>query len=420
VHKKVSLAMIIAVLALAMVLVPLAGAQGAGTSIAGGLNAPMGVFVDEDGNVWVIDSGVGGDTMFERPSLEGEEAVEATLGDTTRVVKIAPDGTQAEVATLPSVLMGQEATGGARVVVMDGVVYATNGQWEEGIETERPANVAAVVKIEDGEVSELANFWAFEQENNPDPNRVDSHPYGLAIGPGGSLWVAEAGGNYLAKVDPATGDIETVAVIEGVPSPLENPTRGGRMETDPVPTGVAFDDAGNAYVSSLPGVPFVPGSARVLKVTPSGEVSEYATDLTMLTDLRRGPDGNLYAVQLAVFTEEGPTPNSGAIVRVGEGDTSEVVVGDLPFPSSIAFNAAGDAYVTVNTLAPPGSGEVVVLEGLATPGEMAETMEQPEQMPTTGAPQAPIAAMWLLLAGAALLAAGYARWRTVAATHMRR
>jgi sugar lactone lactonase YvrE len=320
------------------------------------------------------------------------------------------------------VLVGQEASGGSRVVVMDGVVYATNGQWEEGIDMERPDYVAAVVKIEDGQVSELADMWAFEQQTNPDPNRVDSHPYGLAIGPDGNLWVAEAGGNFVAKVDPNSGDVEVVAVLEGVPSPLENPTRGGRMESDPVPTGVAFDDAGNAYVSSLPGVPFIPGSAGVRRITPDGEVSAYATGLTMLTDLRSGPDGNLYAVQLAVFTEQGPTPNSGAIVRVGEGESSEVVVDGLSFPSSIAFNSAGDAYVTVNTLAPPGSGEVIVLEGLAATDEMveqAEAMEEP-QMPTTGGPQTLATAAWLLLAGAALLIAGFVRRRAPMVKRLRR
>ena len=34
-------------------------------SIAGGFNGPMGVLVDPDGNVWVIDSGLGGDTEVE-------------------------------------------------------------------------------------------------------------------------------------------------------------------------------------------------------------------------------------------------------------------------------------------------------------------------------------------------------------------
>src|SRR5690606_21111170 len=99
-------------------------------------------------------------------------------------------------------------------------------------------------------------------------------------------------------------------------------------------------------------------------VTPEGEVSDYAVGLTMLTDLQRGPDGELYAVQFGMFTQEGPVPNAGAIVRVREGDASEVVVGGLPFPTAIAFDDAGNAFVTVNGVGAPGSGAVARFDAL--------------------------------------------------------
>jgi sugar lactone lactonase YvrE len=85
----------------------------------------------------------------------------------------------------------------------------------------------------------------------------------------------------------------------------------------------------------------------------------------MLTDLRMGPDGNLYAVQFGLFTEQGPQPNSGAIVRVQEGDASEVVMDGLSFPTSIDFDAEGNAYVTINGVGAPGSGQVVKFAELA-------------------------------------------------------
>jgi hypothetical protein len=39
------------------------------------------------------------------------------------------------------------------------------------------------------------------------------------------------------------------------------------------------------------------------------------SDLTMIIDLRSGPDGNLYALQMGQFIEQGPTPNSGAMYQ---------------------------------------------------------------------------------------------------------
>ena len=112
-------------------------------------------------------------------------------------------------------------------------------------------------------------------------------------------------------------------------------------------------------------MPFLPGSAKVVRVTEDGAVSDYATDLTMLTDLQAGPDGNLYAVSMGVFTEQGPTPNSGSVIRIGEGTTSEPVLTGLSFPTGLAFAANGDAYVTINGLGPPESGEVVKYSALA-------------------------------------------------------
>jgi len=369
---------------LALGLVPFASAQEGGTSIGGGFNGPQGVLVAPDGSVWVIDSGMGGDTemSFVDPNT-GEEAT-ATFGETARVVRIDPDGTQTVVANLPSMFVGEEASGGARLALMDGTVYATSGGWiDVGSPLPSPA-VAAVVKIEMGQATPVANTWTLEDSQNPDGQIKESHPYDITVGPDGMLWVADAGANDLLKIDPMSGEVSLVAVFsQGVPSPLPNPARGDALESDPVPTGVAFDGSGNAYVSFLPGFPFLPGSAKVVRVSADGQVSDYATGLTMITDLQTGPDGNMYAVQIGQFTEQGPIPNSGAIIRVKEGDASQVVASGLSFPTSIGFNDAGDAYVTINGVGAPGSGEVVKLAALTS--QAGNAMTAPAQLPTTGA-----------------------------------
>ena len=196
-----------------------------------------------------------------------------------------------------------------------------------------------------------------------------------------------------------------------------------------MPTGVAFDSAGNTYVSLLPGFPFLPGSSKVVKVGADGSVSDYATGLTMLTDLQTGPDGMLYAVSFGQFTETGPVPNMGALLRIKEGGASEVLVDGLSFPTSIDFSDAGDAFVTVNGVGAPGSGEVVRFDGLtsmtgsplsapaagpapasegdtaAASGTTASTESQaeaaPETLPTTGG--SPLGLSWVILALGLLL-----------------
>jgi len=405
--KMLVVTSMILVLTLAL-LAGVASAAGHGTTMAAGFNGPMGVLVAPDGSVWVIDSGVGGDEELPFVDPQSGQEIMAKFGQTARIVQIAPDGTQTVAATLPSIVTGMDTIGGARLALLNGTLYATSGQLMGDPSSVPTANTVAVVKVENGQVSEVANTWYLETSENPGGFIYDSHPYGLTAGPDGMLWVVDAAANDLLKVDPANGNVEVVAVFDGLPGPFPNPNRDGAMETDPVPTGVVFDQAGNAYVSYLSGFPFIPGSAKVVQVTPDGQISDYATGLTMLTDLRTGPDGNLYAVQFGVFTEQGPTPNSGRIIRVQAGDASEVVVDGLSFPTSIDFNVNGDAYVTINGVGAPGSGEVVMFSALTTqPGSpLADT---PAALPETGGEYS--SSGWivgaLLVSGLALVITGF-------------
>jgi sugar lactone lactonase YvrE len=335
-----------------------------GTIVATGFNGPQGITIDADGNLWVIDSGVGGDEEIPFVSEETGEPTTTKMGPSARIVMVSPDGEQTDVATLPSIMASEtEALGGARLTGMDGTLYATVGGWVGGAGD--PPDLAGVVaRVEGGDVAEVADMWAYEAANNPDGLTLEAHPYGITAGPEGWLWIANAGANTLDRVNPDTGEIQNVAVFDGLTSPIANPARNNAMEADPVPTAVVFDDMGDALVSLLSGAPFVPGSAKMLRVTPDGQVSDFATGLTMLTDLQRGPDGELYAVEFGMFTEQGPVPNAGSVVRIHEGDASEVLVSGLPFPTSLVFDADGNAYVTINGVGAPGSGAVVRFDAL--------------------------------------------------------
>lgn len=331
-------------------------------TVASGLNGPMGLTVDSENNLWVVDSGIGGDDTLEVVA-PGGEVVRAPFGDTARVIRVAPDGAQSEIATLPSVMLGQGASGASRPVMLEGTLFVTNGTWAETPGSGPRPKMASVVQVSEGETTQVADLWAFENQNNPDGFVKESHPYGLAAYEG-DLLVADAGANNLLRVDPSTGEISVVTVFEGVPGAVPNERRGGTLENDPVPTGVTVDDTGTIYVSFLPGLPPLPGSAKVVRVTPEGEVSDYATGLDFLTDLQAAPDGNLYAVQMAEFGEEGPAPDSGRVFRIVDGEATEVLSG-LSFPTAIAFNDEGDAFLTLNGVGAPGSGEVVRYSGLA-------------------------------------------------------
>ena len=371
------------VLSLLSIGVPVS-AQESGETIADGLNGPMGVLVDPDGNIWVIDSGLGGDEPLQTVNPENGEMVDAGLGDSTRIVKIdGTDGTMTEIATLPSVASEAGASGGGRLALVDGTLYATVGEWLSSPDIDAPDGLATVVQVnDDGSTTEVAQFWPYERDVNPYPPVLHAHPYGIIGGPDGNLWVADAGGNHLAVVDPSSGEISSFAVFEPMQGVFPRPEYDMELLTDPVPTAVTIGADGEIYVSLLSGAPFVPGSAKVLKVGADGSVSDYADGLTMLTDLRTGPDGNLYATQFTVFGERGPEPASGAVVRIQEGSDSEIVASGLSFATSLDFNSDGDAYVTVNGVGAPGSGQVIKLAGLTE----ADGMLVSEAMAAMGPP----------------------------------
>lgn len=351
---------------------------GEGEIVLGELNGPQGLHIDADGNLWVIDSGFGGEEEIEYINPNTLQLDEATFGTTSRIIRVAMDGAPEAVAFLPSAAVGEDFVGGARLVELDGTVYATVGVWQinAGEEVTLPLQ-AQVVRIEDGAGVTVADMWAHELENNPDgTGNVESHPYGITVGPDGLLYVADAAANALISVDPETGETATVAAFEGLPGVFPSPYRDGELLTDPVPTSVVFGEDGTAYVSLLSGAPFIPGSAKVMQVSADGEVSDFATGFTMLTDLKMGPDGNLYAVSFGMFTEEGPVFNSGSIVRIMPDGSAEVLVEGLPFATAIALDADGNGYVTINGIAIPNAGMVVRYEGLTEmEGTPLATME---------------------------------------------
>ena len=79
--------------------------ESGGTVIVDGLNGPQGVLVIDDGSVWVIDVGLGGDKEVDVGGLDPNtnEVIRATYGNTARVIRVTLGGQPQLVATLPSI-----------------------------------------------------------------------------------------------------------------------------------------------------------------------------------------------------------------------------------------------------------------------------------------------------------------------------
>jgi len=109
----------------------------------------MGVLVARDGSVYVVDSGVGGDRKLELTNPETGQREPGSIGQTARVLRVAPDGTQTVLATLPSIGPVGGPTGGSRLVMVGGTLYVSAGGWRPGSATDigpRPIGVASLLR----------------------------------------------------------------------------------------------------------------------------------------------------------------------------------------------------------------------------------------------------------------------------------
>jgi hypothetical protein len=354
--------------------------------------------MDDSGNLWVAEAGTGGDQTI----TVGDQTIK--VGNTGQITRVAPDGTKSVVVS--GLISGASQDG--EVSGPSGVIYANGALWITGIfmGTTPGAPSFGILKADPatGAVNPVADLSAFEASHNPDGFAIDSNPYGLALGPDGMLYVADAAGNDLLKVDPATGEVSLVAVFGGIPLPAgpetANPTRGGANESDPVPTGVSIAEDGHAFVGFLTGFPFLEGAAKVVHVSEDGHVSDAVTGLTMVVDVEVDVNDNIYASEFGRFsltsTPPGFAPGSGQVVSNSVNGTTTVIAGGLNEPNGIALDENADnIYVVVNSNSPAGTGQIMRFGTTGAPGVVG--------MPVTGSSSPPLEA---LLTGLLLVASG--------------
>lgn len=333
-----------------------ATADGPITVVASGLTNPRGFAWGPDGTLSLALAGSGGETR-----------IEVSGGFTLRIGLSSSVVTVADGCTAPSqvglVSTHWEETGwiwGAMDVAYLGEeLYALIGG--AGPSWRSPSSFSGVFKVNANRTMTLvADLSTWLPANKPSFIPPDFNPDGSLYAleaAGDSLLLTEAVGGQVIRVTPA-GEISRVADLS---------------EGHLVPSGIAVDAGGNAYVGFLTAAPYIDGFAKAVKVAPDGTVSDAWTGLTAVTDVAFGPDGMLYAAELATGnTDERPflTPNSGRVVRQTGTDTLEPVVTDLPYPVHIGFDADGHLVIAAPAFGPDagvGQGMLVSVDPSRAP-----------------------------------------------------
>jgi sugar lactone lactonase YvrE len=157
------------------------------------------------------------------------------------------------------------------------------------------------------------------------------HPYGLAFDSAGNLYVSSSGDNRIVKLTP--GGAGSVFANAGLNTP----------------TGLAFDSAGNLYVANA-------GNNTIRKFTPGGVGSLFAnTGLSVPVGLAFDSAGSLYVANSGNNTIRKFTPGGFGSLFANSG---------LNDPRGLAFDSAGNLYVanaqanTIEKFTPGGVGSV--------------------------------------------------------------
>ena len=330
--------------------------SGAVAVVMTGLNAPKQLAFGPEGALYVAETGTGALSDSCVPAGdEGAEACYSLTGSITRYWK----GEQERIVTgLPSLGSPGNVAAGPNDIAFQGRgnMYVTIGLGADPARRDElgaeGATLGTLIVVKpNGKWSIVADISGFEAANNPDNGVPDSNPYGV-LAEGGRQYVTDAGGNSLLEVSP-NGQVSLVATFADLPLP---PLPVPFTSSQPVPTEVVRGPDGALYVSTLTGAPFLPGLARIYRVTPGGASTVYRGGFTAITDFAFGPDGSLYVLK---FASELFLGGAGSVVRVSpDGATRTTLIDGLIAPTGIAVGPDGAVYVT-NKGVLVGAGEVL-------------------------------------------------------------
>lgn len=318
---------------------------------ATGFVNPKGMTFAPDGTLYVAEAGAPGDVVVALPTGYGSRG---PIGRNGRISRVPAGGQRQDFITgLPNIgiYSGIEMLGAASLAVLDGQVY-------EVAAAHMTVSPALSRLSPDGTMTAVADVGAFNKANPPPPSNGDALPTGNPfdlVALGGALYITDGNYNRVMKWTPG-GGLSVVA----------------QWENSPVTVGAAAGPDGNLYVAQFSPEPYLPGSARVDRVSPDGTVTEgVVKNLQNAIDVAFAPDGTMYVLQFASAFDADRrryVPGGGALLRVNpDGSTSPVVSG-LMFPTAMVFGPDGALYVTnYGNEGNDGRGQVLRVQPGATP-----------------------------------------------------
>ena len=334
---------------------------------ASGFNNPRGLTFGPDGDLYVAEGGLGGTDSTVGVCPQASGAAAPYTGSTNnpvlggRISKVSPSGAVTPVAVgLPSsqtsAAVGSLVSGVSSVAFLGHRLYAllSGAGCSHGV-ADVPNGVVRVRR--NGEWSVIADLSAF-QASHPvaNPDEEDFEPDGTwysMIAAGGALYPMDSNHGELDRVtrDGAISRVIDISASVGhvVPTALAQPgrERGRHDDHGDLVSRAAWDWARPALFISNLGV-FDPtdgaGDEHVYELTRRGTLEVRASGVEKVLGLAfRGRA--LYALEMST-TAGGPTPGTGAIVRIRHGAAAETIASGFDFPTGMTVGPDGAFYIS--------------------------------------------------------------------------
>ncbi len=204
----------------------------------------------------------------------------------------------------------------------------------------------------------LSDFGAYEQNNNPDGQNVDTNLYDLLI-KDNTAYVVDAGANDLLSQRAFSSEPTLVTVFPTYTT--TDPLTGEAVVRQPVPTSVTVGPDSALYVGELTGFPFQAETAKVYRINAEGQPEVYAGGFTNIADLAFDKFGGLYVLEYdadGILNES----DAGALIYVSPDSKTRTTILDdeLINPTGLEIGSDGDIYIS-NKGFLAGQGEVLRL-----------------------------------------------------------